>query len=49
MLATKFKEMIISGQLTLIIRIAVLTFILLTSLMGTTAALANPDPGLVGG
>ncbi len=49
MFTTKLRELIVSGKLTLIIRVGFLTLILLTSLMGTSAALANPDPGLVGG
>jgi hypothetical protein len=49
MVTSKFKELFVSGKLTLIIRVTFLTLILLTSLMGTGVAFADPDPGPVGG
>jgi hypothetical protein len=49
MFTSKIKELFASGKLTLIIRVSFLTLILLTSLLGTGVAFAEPDPGIMGG
>lgn len=51
MFTTKIKALIVSGKMNLIIRVAFLTLVLLSSLAGGGQALAfaGPIPGGVGG
>ncbi|MEJ2487504.1 MAG: hypothetical protein P8Y68_17410 [Anaerolineales bacterium] len=49
MLTPKLNQLIVSGKLNLGIRAAILTLVLLSSLIGAAPAFANPDPSIVGG
>ena len=49
MLTPKLKQLIITGKLNLGIRAAILTLVLLSSLIGAAPAFANPDPSIIGG
>lgn len=46
---SKLNQLIVTGNLNLGIRAAILTLVLLSSLIGAAPAFANPDPSIVGG
>lgn len=49
MFTSKMKQLIASGTLSLVLRVAFLTLVLVSSLVFSSAALAGPMPGGIGG